>query len=158
MSAHGSRGTYQSGCRCLLCRLANARYRAPAPQPKADAIPAQAHLQQLETEQIGVRQASRLSGLSPSYLRKIRKGILPMLPAKTVAAILAIPAVPAAGALVNAWQTKRLLRALKDEDFTPTTLAKRLQIPSLQRKTPKRVRQKTARRVAAFYKQQMSED
>lgn len=138
---HGSRATYQAGCRCLPCRSANAGYEAHRARMKAEGLAlgyvdpteARAHLASLKAKGIGHRQAARLADLSPATIRAIRDGKVDVIRPATATAILAIRPVLAHGVRVNAYRTRHLLFALLREGFSRQDLAHRL---GLRRRPP----------------------
>jgi hypothetical protein len=115
IAGHGHRATYQAGCRCRLCRAANAAYR---PTRLVDARAARAHLKALAVSAVGLAQAARLSGLHVTVLRRIRIRRVWAIQARTEARILAIPPRPALGARISPVEATRVLRALRRERYT----------------------------------------
>jgi hypothetical protein len=166
MSNHGTRASYQAGCRCLLCSAANARYEADRSALRArgiaavvSTIPARQHLLQLQQQHVGLDQASSLSGLSLRLLQRVRSGQQRAIRIETSRRILAIPHTPAPGTLVTAWQVKRWVRVLLGEGFTRRTLAHRLGLktPRLSLHT-KHVTRRTEQQIARLYRRLTSED
>lgn len=77
---HGERAWYQRGCRCLLCRAANARYEAGRrkarahgehlPMEKAPGYVTSRQIQSLRAEGFTWARLSRVLGLHRNTLRK----------------------------------------------------------------------------------------
>lgn len=133
----GVRATYKRGCRCLRCRVANAQYVRirrvnPASVALVSAVPVVEHLAKLAELGVGHRQASRLSGVSVSEIRKIRSGRRPALKPETAGRLLAIRVVLAPGQRVKAWPTWRLIHSLQTEGYTLGSLAMHLGLRSAQ--------------------------
>jgi hypothetical protein len=82
---HGTRKQYQTGCRCLLCRAANAEYQATLRVQQAKGltplgrlVPAgglQRRLRTLLLEQYHRTEIARALGLHPATLRLHRKRV-----------------------------------------------------------------------------------
>lgn len=90
------------------------------------ADPARAKLLALKEAGIGLKQAAKLAGLARSTVQLIRAGQVTTISRDTATAILAIQKPYLAhGQKVSAWRAKRILRALKDEQFTKTAIAKK---------------------------------
>jgi transcriptional regulator with XRE-family HTH domain len=85
---------------------------------------ARAHLVELQAAGVGYRQAAKLAGVSVQTVRHIRSGKPRNVKPETLAAILGVKAKLAPGALVNAYATRRLIRALKLEGFTEAAIAR----------------------------------
>jgi hypothetical protein len=87
---------------------------------------ARAHLVELQAAGVGYRQAAKLAGVSVQTVRHIRAGKPRAVKPDTLAAILGVRPKLAPGALVNAYATRRLIRALKKEGFTEASIARRV--------------------------------
>lgn len=135
---HGTRLTYQRGCRCLPCRAANAIYfrgyreRSDSPALLVSARDAAAHLAGLAELGVGYRQAAQLSGLSVAEIRTVRNGRRTVIRPETEAAILAVRPVLAHGQKVQAWPTWRLIQSLGREGYTLGSLARFMGLQSEQ--------------------------
>lgn len=78
MDAHGTRKTYQAGCRCCPCRAANAQYEAARAADKAagrqrlgciiPAAEARKRVNQMKSEKISGRAINRQNGLKDHAL------------------------------------------------------------------------------------------
>lgn len=164
--AHGVRATYRRGCRCLLCRCANADYERsrriqsyPDPGELVDAAGAIAHLTALRTHGIGYRQAAKLAGLSPQLVLEIRDGRRETIRADIATRILGVPFILAHGQRVTAWRTWRLLGSLFGEGYERQVIAKKLGLRSPQLQLhPRHVRVKNALRVRRLWNSIMSEE
>lgn len=145
----GVRAKYVGGgCRCLLCRAANARYataRAAARKRGewnglVDAAAARAHLVKLSRAGVGRNTVADISGVARSVICAIKSGRKITIRKRTQDAILGVTrAATAMGTHVPARQTWKLLDVLIDEGFTKTRLARELgstaKSPSLQLRT-----------------------
>jgi hypothetical protein len=160
--AHGVRGRYVAGCRCMLCRAANSRYCCEA-QRRRDAgdggeiIPADAarqHLLELARSGVGYKAVASACDVADSILFAIRSGSRKRIRKTTEARILAVDrAAIADGARVPAAATWRLLNELIQAGYTKRQLAQWLgaQGPALQ--VGKRlVTARTASRVERMYR------
>lgn len=90
------------------------------------------HLRALRAKGVGIRQAAKLSGLSPALVKRVRNGSLETIKADTEARILRVAPILAHGTKVLAWPTRRLLLFLRREDFSNAELARRLGYRSRQ--------------------------
>lgn len=164
---HGSRVKYKAGCRCLLCRAANARYVAERATARASGdwnglVPAEkarGHVLALSKKGIGRRAIAAASDLSEKVLSRISSGLQLQIRKRTETKILAITKEAVSdGSLVSARRTWHQIRALLTEGFTKTELARRLghKSPSLKF-GKKRVRARTAARVDKLYRSIMRE-
>lgn len=131
--SHGDRRTYRRGCRCLLCRAANAAYEAARAAGKVGHAPdlvsadkAREHLRCLRAKGVGYRQAARLAGLSPQLVAHVRAGRVDRIRADTALRILAVKPALARGQVVPAWRTWLLLDSLLREGYTRAALGFRL--------------------------------
>jgi hypothetical protein len=118
---------------------------------------AQAHLVDLQAAGVGYRQAAKLAGVSVQTVRHIRAGKPRAVKPDTLAAILGVKAKLAPGALVNAYATRRLIRALKKEGFTEASIARRVGLRRGRLEWEgKNITARNAAKVAALW-QQVSE-
>jgi hypothetical protein len=150
---HGLRA-YRRGCRCVVCRVENAAYIAAvrrSPRPTVDASPARRHLQQLAALGVGSRQAAQLGRLSRAALVRILTGQQATIYASTAAAVLAIRPVLAHGASVPGVTTWRQIDSLEREGYTRRTLGRLLGSQAQQLQLHRRVRVRSALRVARLY-------
>jgi hypothetical protein len=152
---HGMRLRYLAGCRCKLCRRANANYernRAAARQAGdwnglVDAAPARAHLMSLSRAGVGKRAVAAAADVAITVLTDVRTGAKTRIRARTSRKILAVtPAMASDQALVKAGRSHRLIAALVEEGYSKAELARRLGYarPALQFKRARM----TARNVA----------
>ncbi|HXG71317.1 MAG TPA: hypothetical protein VNJ04_11995 [Gemmatimonadaceae bacterium] len=156
---HGARATYQAGCRCTPCRVANATYsQAHQPADWTTATQAQAHLRALMAQGVGIRRAADLSGLSCAHLQRIRNGQQATVKRTTEQTVLAIRPSLAHGQRVNGYRTRHLLRALKGEWFTARAIACRLGLRGNRlRLHHPRVTVRNALKVRQLYQQVVAE-
>jgi hypothetical protein len=131
---HGCRSTYQRGCRCGPCRLANATYKREG--PLVDATAARAHLKALAVCAVGLAQAARLSGLHVTVLRRIRLHTSASVRSSTAVRILAIPCRPALGARISAVEARRTIRALQRERYTTARIEGSLGVRAVDARLP----------------------
>lgn len=156
VSNHGTRARYQQGCRCFGCRVANAAYqvayRGHPRDPWIDAGPVRGYLLLLATQGMGTRTVAKASGVSRSVLQAITHGTRTCIRRSQAVCVLAVTADPADGTFVNAWQTKRWIRALLTEGFTKRRIADQLGLRSraLHPHTA-RIRRSTERRMRRLY-------
>jgi hypothetical protein len=88
------------------------------------ANPARAKLLELQQAGIGVKHAAKLAGIAKSTIQLIRAGKVQTISRDTATAILAIQKPYLAhGQKVSAWQMKRYIRALQDEQYTKRHIA-----------------------------------
>jgi len=152
---HGSRRTYAHGCRCTLCRAANAAYVAAqrqTPTGLTDAGPARAHLAALQRAGLGTRQLAALAPASRATIAAVLAGTVTTVRPDTAARLLAVRPVLALGAHVAGTKTHRFLDSLHREGFTGRELAFRLGSLAQQLQLHPRVTARTALRVAALYR------
>jgi hypothetical protein len=154
---------YRNGCRCYECCTAGVLYeklraarKRRGVDPYVDNTEARQHLEWLETQGVGLRTVSAVSGVSRSALSLIRKGTRPVSRPETIAAILAVhTGDAAAGAVIDGTRTMQLVDELLALGHTKGDLAimlgastKALQV--CQRGT---VRRETADKVTALYEE-----
>lgn len=143
--SHGVRARYIAGCRCSLCRKANADYckeraranRAGNRNGLVDASEARAHLKKLSEQGIGYKTVADAAGTAVSVVHKICTGERTQIRMSTESKILDVDDLARAdGALISAGQTWRLLNKLLSEGYTKAYLGERLgsksKTPSLQ--------------------------
>lgn len=162
---HGSRARYLAGCRCLLCRAANAEYRtdcyrAPETVQLVSAKRVRRHLQVLRRCGMGYREVARKAGVDPKHLRQIRSGDRHRIRATTEACVLGVESRKPLGALTPAAGTWQLIRRLQTKGFKLVDLARRLHpgrpVDHL-RCGRRKVRISTAVQVRRFYEATMAE-
>lgn len=163
---HGTRWAYiHHGCRCELCRRAEASYHRLFAKHLipgfVDASDARAHIQALQGCGLGRDYLAALFGVSAETLRRILKGA-PRISARVERAILAVvdpaPADGARASQAESYRTREKLRRILDEGYPPAWVQQRLgfAIDRVARrygkgKAGRRVRMRTARRVAEAY-------
>src|SRR3990167_4998521 len=158
---HGSVRSYWRGCRCLPCRLVGAQYkrhRKASPAGVIDAAPARAHLRMLKGKGVGVRQVSRLTGISQPRIDDIRSGDVRVAKRSTIERLLACPAKRAPRVIVTAWWAKRQLDALLTEGYTVAFLTERIGVKVSTVQAAEKVRAKVANRIAALYRRLLDDD
>ena len=135
---HGQRSTYVKGCKCDLCRAANARYAKLAKyraetgrSTLVDSAPIKAHLEQLRAAGVGKRTIARQSGVSQTVVNRLL-GIDHSKPATrirpdTAQRLLAVRRDALAdGAHIDATGTTRRLQALVTLVWSQTEIARRM--------------------------------
>jgi hypothetical protein len=97
-----SHRSYSKGCRCDGCRAEHRTYertrkrlrgRPDGPGPSFFYVPAneaQEHLLWLTERGVGIRQMSRVSGVSKSTLQRIRSGVIVTIRSTTSKRVLAL--------------------------------------------------------------------
>lgn len=164
---HGTRARYKAGCRCLLCRAANARYEAERAQARAAgdnnslvaADAAREHLLRLSREGVGTDAVSAASDIATSVIWRIRSRLSVSIRRRTEEKLLAVTKDALSdSAVVSARPTWRQINALLAEGFTKAELARRLnyKTPCLQF-GKKRILARTAARVDRLYRLLMKE-
>ena len=154
MPAHGTRRSYAAGCRCVLCRAANAAYVAGhrTATGSVDAAAVRAHLAQLAACGVGYRQVAAQTGVAASVVSAVRAGRVPRLQPATATRLLQARAILAHGALVPGTRTWRFVDSLRREGYTHRELAFHLGNASQQLQfARRRVRVASALRVASLY-------
>jgi hypothetical protein len=134
-----------AGCKCLLCRAANARYEcARAEQRRAglwngivSARRVRRYLRKLSRAGIGYKQAAKNAGVAKTTLAEVLRGTRRQLRALTEKRVLEFGARAVAdGGLTDAAATWRRIGWLLDEGFTKREIARRLgskaKTPALQ--------------------------
>lgn len=135
---HGTRSSYVKGCKCDLCRAANARYTKVAKYRSdkgistlVDAAPVKAHLQQLRAAGVGRRTIAARSGVSLTVISRLI-GIDRHRPARrihpdTARKLLAVTTSDQAdGTFIDATGARRRLQALVTLGWTQTEIAARI--------------------------------
>jgi hypothetical protein len=141
--AHGSRAKYKGGCRCLLCRAANARYEAERAKARAggdwnglvSASAARAHIARLSKDGLGRDAIAAASDIAPAVISRIKSGQSTHIRKHTEDRLLAVSKEAVSDAArVRAYPTWRQIKSLLAEGFTQAELARRLgyESPSLQ--------------------------
>lgn len=134
---HGTLWMYRAGfCRCRACRAANADAHARYLRAKlrghitlkVSPEKARAYLQELRDQGIGLDRLAELSGVSRRTLQQLCRHRSRAIWPATERAILSIRPIPALGATVDATETRRRLRALFREGFTPDHLSRALHL------------------------------
>lgn len=174
-SQHGTRGRYVLGCRCDVCRKANAvrmqGYRAARAQaraagvvfegdPRVGALRARVHVQALRRAGVGLRSISAASNVSLSAVITLALGRVRTIRSSTERRILAIDEGAKGDIRIRSGPTRRILEDLLRRGFTKTEIARHLGAtghrcaltfgtkPTLRRSSAARV-ERLARRVAA---------
>jgi len=160
-AAHGTRGSYDRGCRCPQCRRAVAAYNDRRDRliaygrwaPYVDAEPVRAHLRMLAACGLGRRRVAQLSGVPDSTLCGLLYGAhgTPSRRTRTEIAQRILAVRPRLAdvhdrVLVDGTGTRRRLRALYALGFTSPALAARLGTTNTQM-----ISRITARDGAAVY-------
>jgi hypothetical protein len=145
IKAHGTRASYEAGCRCLRCRAAKSRYNSERESARrkgdtrdlVDAAAARAHIRKLSKVGVGYKSVADAAGISHTTAMLIRSGERTQLRQSTERRILAVDKSAIADrSLVPAGPSWKLLNQLIDEGYTRVQLAKWLgskaKTPSLQ--------------------------
>lgn len=160
---HGSRARYASGCRCLPCRAANARYESERQRRRktgdwngiVKATKARRHMLKLAKQGVGYKTVADAAGISPHIAGAIRRGKRKSIRARTERLILAVSTAAAGDAvLVDAAPTWRRIQELQEHGgFSKAEIARRLgkKTPALQFRKD-RVTLRTHDRIARFWK------
>jgi len=154
---------YRNGCRCYECCTAGVLYeklrerrKARGIDPYVDNSEARAHLEWLETQGVGLRTVSSVSGVSRSALSLIRKGTRPVSRPETIAAIMAVhTGDAAAGAVIDGTRTMQLVDELLALGHTKGDLAVMLGASRKALQVCRRgtIRRETADKVTALYEE-----
>lgn len=164
---HGTRKKYRSGCRCLICRAANARYeseraRVHVPGGGTSLVPATAareHIHQLSKDGLGRDALSAASDIAPSVISRIKSGRSTHVQRRTEDKLLSISKDAVSDAsLVKARPTWRQINALLAEGFTKAELARRLHYKTGSLQLGKKwILARNAARVDRLYRMLMKE-
>ena len=164
---HGQRRRYLSGCRCVLCRAANARYvykRIAAKRESSEAVQvsaeaAQRHVLALAKAGIGTRAIQDACGVRRILIQQIRSGQRQFIRVSTERRILSVDCtLRHARVMVSAKATWKRIGELLEEGFTEPQLARRLGQRSGKLQFGKEwVSAKTEQRVAKLYARIMEE-
>lgn len=158
----GTRGKYNSGCRCGECRNANTLYERTRTRralrgdvnPLVDAEPVRLHIRALRRKGIGTRTIAEYSEIGRTCIGQIASGKKTKVRKKTADAILAVDRTCVRdGNLVPAGRTWTLIKWMLEEGFTKKRIARELgsSTPALQIKE-RRVTARTAVKVERFYR------
>lgn len=164
---HGSRTKYKSGCRCLLCRAANARYEAERAKARTganrnglvSANAAREHIARLSKDGLGRGAISAASDVAAAVISRIKSGQSTQIRKRTEDKLLAVSKEAVSDAArVRAYPTWRQIKSLLAEGFTQAELARRLgyESPSLQL-GKKWILARNAARVDRLYRMLMKE-
>ncbi len=165
-SAHGTRPRFISGCRCVACRAANARFRQRCRLVRrggggdrlVSSERCREHLRRLSSAGVGRKAVAQASTLGECTLKDIRTGKRPLIRQSTEALILAVDNNAARkGAQVEASGAWAQIDELIAEGFNRAHLALRLgmRTPKLQFRRS-RMTQANVDRVDAFYRMIMA--
>ena len=159
---HGDRVKYIGGCRCDLCRKANARYSSKRSQTVkfgdwnglVDAAPAKAYLHRLSAEGAGRRAVSAATDIPQSAIALISSGNRLQIRKRNFDKIMSVDVDSASNsALISSRATWRQVDELLEEGFSVLKLSQDL---GLSRQTlairRKRILATTAARVDRFYR------
>jgi hypothetical protein len=154
---------YRNGCRCFECSSAGVLYeklraarKHRGVDPYVDNTEARQHLEWLETQGVGLRTVSAVSGVSRSALSLIRKGVRPVSRSETITAILAVHTGNAApGAVIDGARTMALIDELLALGHTKGAVAQMLGASTKALQVCKRgtIRRETADKVAELHEQ-----
>lgn len=151
---HGTRSRYVAGCRCPLCKAANAEYaraRAKAQRrggqnPLVCAQPARQHLIDLSEGGVGARAIAAATDLARSLLQEIKAGSKAKIRRSTETKILAVtPEMASDGAHVFSEPALDAIAAARRVGITKRAIARAARFKH-QRLPPRRSRM-TARTV-----------
>lgn len=133
--ACGTRGSYNSGCRCEACRRAHrdyararyARLKQQSANPWVDVTEARRHLLDLQRRGIGLVSVAEATDLSARSLFDIRSGRQRRARAHTVAKILAMRDWAGKDhTRVRLERVRAVLATLREEGYTLTDIDRRL--------------------------------
>ena len=164
---HGTRLKYQGGCRCLVCRAANARYALERLRARSSgdrnglvrAEVARRHILRLSRQGVGRQAIAAASDVAESVIFRVRSRRQSHIQKRTEDKILSVSDQALSdAALVRARGTWRQINGLLSEGFTKAELARRLGYKSGSLQFGKlRVLARTAARVDRFFRLQMKE-
>ena len=160
--AHGTRPRFRTGCRCVACRAANARFRqcrrevwrSGCGDKLVSSACSREHLRRLSSAGVGRIAVAQASTLSVSTLKEIRTGKRPVVRESTETLILSVGRDAARkGAQVDASKAWAQIDKLLAGGFNRANLALRLgmRTPKLQFRRS-RMTQANVDRVDAFYR------
>jgi len=140
---HGVRARYVSGCRCLPCRAAAARYESGRLAARRDgdwngivaAEPVRRHLLELSRQGVGYESVASASDIRAATLLGIKLGRQLQCRARTARKVLAVDASARGDrSLVPAGRTWRILDKLLNAGYSAAQLARWLgyRTPALQ--------------------------
>lgn len=156
---HGTRATYQAGCRCRPCCVANAAYAAEQRKQHepgyVDAGPVAAHLAELRRRGMGVERIAMTSGVSDATIWRIVGGA-PTVHRETAETLLEVPFRPSLGSVISSVQAWRYVRLLKKDGYDVDTIAAAAGLPRL-RFGRTRARVRTVLRIVRFYRTHVEE-
>lgn len=163
IKAHGTRVSYEAGCRCLRCRAAKSRYNVEreAARKQGDtrdlvsAAAARSHILRLSRIGVGYKSVATAGNVATSIVARIRSGEKRTIRQDTERKILAVDKGAIADkSLVPAGPTWGLLNELLADGYSKTQIAKWLgskaRVPALQLKRDK-INASTALRVYRMY-------
>lgn len=172
MRAHGTHACYVfgpatgagTGCRCDACRAAHAVYEknrsARVEPPYVDAVSAREHIAWLAEHGVGLKQVSRVSGVSHGALWKLVSGKVGRGPSKRIRpatrdAILAVrPDEGADGSRIPAAATWKVIDELLERGWTRVAIARGIGQHGAGLQVSRRtVTRGTARTIAALLEQ-----
>lgn len=157
---HGTRARYVGQrCRCSDCREANRVYaHQRARDPRIDAAPVRAHINALQSANVGLRSISDVADVPRVALQRIVNGQSRVLRSVANRVLSVDASVIADGALVPAQETRRLIRNLVREGYPKARLAKMLGLdaPALQYTRPQ-VTARTALRIRKLHDRLVAE-
>ena len=143
---------YRHGCKCVLCRSANAAkvaaWRRTAPIG-ADSAPARAHVRSLQARGLGTRQIAQQAGVSRATVIRLLRG-LEVRPA-AYRRILAARPVLARGAVIVGTVPWRSIDSLEREGYTRRDIARLLGARSQQLQLHRHLTVRSALRIARLY-------
>ena len=132
---HGMRIKYAGGCRCLPCRVANARYEAERRIARRSGdwdglVPAERareHLFHLSSLGVGRRTVADVCGVPSGILSWIRSRRRTTIRKRTERRILSVTAAAVSdGTLVSAKSTWAKISWLREEGFTNSEISRRI--------------------------------
>lgn len=134
---HGDKLRYRAGCRCLLCRAANARYESDRYRARkngdwnglVDARPARLRVRELARHGVG----RRAYGVAESLIGQILSGKRKRIRSRTERQIMAVsPDARTDSSLVGAGRTLALIGELVERGYTKRQLAEWLGMKALR--------------------------
>ena len=156
---HGVLAKYTHGCRCTLCRAANAAYtthrkheaKAGRSNRLIAASPVRKHLRALSKASVGKRVVADISGVAVSTLGLISTGKNTKIREQSAARILAVTAEAAADrAHGNVGPTKKLLKKLAAAGYSHADVVARIGGTPTTARSP-RIHVRTAHQIAKLW-------